>query len=179
MSDSRYDDIMRRIAERRAQQQQAPQLEVQQSLARLLDSVDAMGKLETLSRSRPLRRTTFGPKAYQGLQPHPWVGVVVWRRDAGYHGYKHLNLIGVWAFQEADTPYLTVATKPLKYTARGYEAEAYHKLIKKNFDLYYRDDGSPPSPASRRYTVAYDPAERLSIRQAIRDELNNLLSAQT
>ena len=175
-SDARYEDIMRRIAERRAQQAAAPKREARDDLAHILDDVDAWGKLEAIQRAKALRRLCWGPAVVGGITPAPWAGVVIWRRGSGYHDYKQIQLIGIWALTgDEDLPLLTVGAKMLSYSAQGYEAEAYHKLIRKHFNLYYRDDGSPPPPGSRRYTVRYELARRLAIRDALVGPLRSLL----
>lgn len=167
--DQRYEAIMRRIAERRAQQEAAPKRELQDDLARILENVDAWGKLEAIRRNKRLRKVVYGPKIVQGLAPDAWVGIVLWRRGSGYHGYKQLQLVGVWAFEEAGQTVLTVGTKWLAYSAPFYEAEAYHKLIRRSFDLYYEGDPTPPiDPLYRRI---YEPEQRLTIREEIRAAL--------
>jgi hypothetical protein len=168
----RYEEIMRRLAQRKAEQEAAPKREAQDDLARILDDLDVMGKLEKLRGAPTMKRLCWGPKVRKGLSPLTWVSAILWRRGSGYHGYKQLQIIGVWAYEDSGVPMVTVATKHLAYSAPTYEAEAYHKLIRKNFDLYYHDDGAPPA-ANRLYTVRYDPAQRL----AIREEVKNALTA--
>ncbi len=175
-SEDRYAEIMRRIAERKAKQAAAPKVEAREGLAHILDDVDAWGKLEAIQRSKAMKKLCWGPTVVGAITPSPWAGVVIWRRGSGYHDYKQIQLIGIWAFTgENGAPILTVGSKMLAYSAHGYEAEAYHKLIRKHFNIYYRDDGSPPPPAGRRFTLAYDPAHRLEIRETLIGPLRSLI----
>lgn len=175
-SEDRYADIMRRIAERRAQQAVAPQREAREGLAQVLDAVDAWGRLEVIQRSKAMHRLCWGPAVVGAIIPTPWAGAVIWRRGSAYHDYKQIQLIGIWAFNGEDgTPILTVGSKMLAYSAHGYEPEAYHKLIRKHFNIYYRDDGSPPPPSGRRFTLRYDPEHRLEIRETLVGPLRSLI----
>ena len=173
--DERYEQIMRRIAERRAEQEAAPKREAQDDLARVLDSVDAWGKLDFIRRSKGIRKLTYGPKAVSGLTPMIWVGIVIWRRGSGYHGYKQLQLLGIWAYDDGGTPTITVGTRWLAFSAPFYDADAYQKLIRKNFDLYYEGEVTPPT--NGLYTTIYTPERRLAIREEIRAALQAWVSA--
>jgi hypothetical protein len=173
--DDRYQEIMRRMAQRRAEQEAAPKRQAKETMAHVLDSLDAYGKLERIKNSRVLH-FAYGPKAFEALKPMPWVGVMLWRRGSGYHGYKTLQIIGVWAYDQSGTPIITVGTKRLAYNAPTYEAEAYQKLIKRGFDLYYEGDASPPPVANRVYTAQYHFDRRLELRDELRTVLNDLVT---
>lgn len=170
-TNDRYEAIMRRMAERRAEQAAAPKREIQEQFAHILDAVDAWGKLEKLKSSRALRPFCWGPKDVRGLSPSPWVGVIIWRRGSGYHGYRQLQIAGVWVYGDEDRPLIAVGTKLVPYSAPTYEAEAYHKLMRRTFDLYYKDNGSPPGASTRLFTTSYDPEQRLAIRDDVRAHL--------
>lgn len=174
-NDRRYDEIMQRLAERRAREAEAPRRAAQQRLAGCLDDIDAWGKLETLKADKRIRRRCFGPASVGGLSPSPWVGVVAWCRGAGYYGYRRLTLVGIWAVEGETQPLLIVGTKTLTYSAPSYEADAYHRLIRKTFDIYYTDDGSPPPEAGRLWGGAYTPAQRLDLRKQVKTVLASWL----
>lgn len=178
-SDERYQEIMRRMAERRAEEALAPARAKQTDLGHVLDGLDVWGKLEKLARTGAMMPRLNGPKAFEGFKPATWVGVLAWRRGPGYFGYRILQLIGVWAIQDAPGPPLIVAgSKRLRYNAPTYEAEAYHKLLRKTFAPYYDGDASPPPEASRLLTVRYASEQRLELRDAVRDALAAWAAAQ-
>lgn len=151
--------ILRQIAQLRAQP-------AQEALARILDSLDAWGAAETARTLMP-RLISWGPKAVSGLLPMTWVGVVVWQRAPGYSGYKLLTVRGIWALQEGTDARIIVGQKVLPYSASFYEAEAYHKLIRKGFDIYYSDTGAPPT-TTRSYDALYSLEQRLEMREAVK-----------
>lgn len=136
-------------------------------LARILDGVNALDALDALRRQRFSPNLSWGAKAFSGTMPGAWVGALIWHRPAGYFGYKTLTVIGVWALAGEGGTILTVGTKLLPFTAPFYEAEAYHKLIRDGFDLYYSDRGAPPDESRRVFTTPYDPAQRLTLRDAL------------
>jgi hypothetical protein len=171
-SEERYQQIMRQMAERRAEEALAPARAKQTDLGHVLDGLDIWGKLTRLQETLPAAPRLNGPKVFEGVQPVTWVGVVAWRRGPGYYGYRVLQLIGVWAIQDAAGPPLIVAgTKRLRYTAPTYEAEAYHKLLRKTFAPYYDGDASPPAPATRLFSARYSSEQRLALRDQIRETL--------
>lgn len=178
-SEDRYQEIMRRMAERRAEQELAPARAKQTDLGHVLDGLDAVGKLEKLTIAGALMPRLNGPRTFTGFKPHTWVGVIGWRRGPGYYGYRVLQLIGVWAIQDAPGPPLVVVgTKRLRYNAPTYEAEAYHKLLRKTFEPYYDGDASPPPETSRLYVARYGSERRLELRDAVRDTLAGWTASQ-
>jgi hypothetical protein len=165
---SRNTSILAQIAQNRREKAEAPKRAAQDELARILDGLNVWGTLEALRTKRFSLNLCYGPKAIGGLEPEPYVGVVVWHRAAGYYGYKTLTLLGVWACEEGGKPVLLVGVKRLPYAAPFYDAEAYHKLIRRNYDLYYQDNGAPPADAQ---AIPYQPELRLSLRERIAAEL--------
>ncbi len=156
------DDLLNEIIARRRAKQLAPQQDV---LARVLDDLNAFDTLEALKRRTKL---CYGPQVLRGAT----MGVVVWRRAPGYYGYKTLSLIGVWAVLREDQPYVVIGKKLLAFSPPFYDADAYAKLIRKNYDLYYHDDGSPP--AKPVFAVHYDAETRLDLRATVARELAKL-----
>lgn len=156
------DDLLNEIIARRRAKQLAPQQDV---LARVLDDLNAFDTLDALRRRTKL---CYGPLAQRAES----MSVVVWRRAPGYYGYKTLSLIGVWALLRDDQPYVVVGKKLLAFSPPFYDADAYNKLIRKNFDLYYHDDGRPPAKPS--FAVRYDADERLDLRETLTRELARL-----
>jgi hypothetical protein len=169
MPKPRQSDVLQEIARLRRARQQAPQREQQAALAAALDALDVMGTLETARRARG--RLCHGPKAVYGMDPAPWSGAVLWQRAPGYYGYRVLTLIGVWALQQDDAVCLTIGTRPLPYRLDFYDGEAYHKLIRRDFAMYYLDPGTPPAPDSRAVSFPVEAGARLAQRDAIRQAL--------
>ncbi|MBE2269258.1 MAG: hypothetical protein IAE80_13580 [Anaerolinea sp.] len=167
MKRARKQTILEQIAEIRGR---GERLRVDE-MARILDGLNVMEALDTLRRTRFSPNLSWGARAFSGITPSAWVGVLIWDRPAGYFGYKTLRIIGVWAVAEGDRTNIIVGTKLLPFTAPFYEAEAYHKLIRDGFDLYYSDNGAPPDPARRVFTAPYAPDERLTLRQIIPAQL--------
>jgi hypothetical protein len=163
------DDLLNEIMQRRKANQLAQQTD---PLARVLDDLNAMDALDGLRRRATL---CYGPKAIKTALPS--MGVVIWQRPSGYYGYKTISLIGVWASLrgegEAQRVILAVGRKMLKFSAPFYDADAYHKLIRDNYDLYYQDDNKPPPQPA--YSVAYDAEQRLELRGLIAHEVARLL----
>jgi hypothetical protein len=152
--------ILREIRALRAQPSQ-------EALARTLDALDTWSILEVACARRPSLRS-WGPKAVQGVLPRPWVGSVLWQRGEGYAGYRTLLIAGIWACDDEGGQRLIIGQKTLPYAAPFYEAEAYHKLMRTGFDVYYRDDGAPPPSTSRVLDIAYAEAQRLELREKLK-----------
>lgn len=174
-NDSRYDAILRRIAARRhsssqrkREQASAPQ---QDTLATILDGVNAWGFLEEIKQAPLAQINCYGPKSFRGYTPVPWVGVVVWCKPRGYYYYQTLTLLGIWAYEAVSESHITLGTKTLDFSAPIFNPESYYHHIKRRFDLYYQDDGSPPPDDTRLFTVKYDPSKRLEVRETVQREL--------
>ncbi|MCL4249981.1 MAG: hypothetical protein KJ065_17675 [Anaerolineae bacterium] len=146
---------------------------VQAELAKILDDLDAWTAVEA-ALARYSRLIAWGPKTVKGDTPSPWVGVIMWRRASGYTGYRTLSLSGVWTVQEAHVVRIIMGQRTLPYAAPFYEAEVYHKLMRKDFTVYYDDNGAPPAPLLRSLDVTYD----LQARLALRETILQVLSAQ-
>ncbi len=159
------DDLLNEIIQRRKANQLAQQ---QDPLARVLDDLNAMDTLASLSAHAALCN---GPKVIKSA--YPSIGVVIWQRAPGYYGYKTLKLVGVWASTRGGSTGITVGKKLLSFSAPFYDADAYHKLIRKGYDLYYHDDNQPP--AQPAYSVRYDPEQRLELRAIIAHEVAKML----
>jgi hypothetical protein len=160
MSD-RYDDIMRRIAARKAQP--PPQTDA------LTLALDRLNALDALAKWHPDERIVYGPAAFRGQleSGERWVGALIWHRPKDYHGYKAMVVLGIWAVQHADGIDILLAPKPLTFSAAFFEPEAFHKLIRRGFQTYYGDDGAPPDSAAALYSARYDPEQRLAMRKAL------------
>jgi hypothetical protein len=120
--------------------------------------------LDDLRKRTPSGNLCFGPMDVYGAK---WSGVVVWYRPAGYHSYKTLTLLGVWACVDQEATLIIVGTRPLPFTAPFYDPEAYFYKIPHSFDLYYGDDAPPPEEEDRLLEVRYNPAQRLALRDDI------------
>lgn len=158
-ADSRYEEILRRIASRK----QPPPQSID-PLVRILNSLNVIEPLETLTRRRKLPILCYGPATKR--QPDA-VRVVVWYLPKGsMQSYKTLYLFGIWARGQAPEVDLTIGTRQLAYQAPVYTAEAFWKLIKRDYATYYHDDGQPPVDAIL-YQTTYNEEQRLAIRQQI------------
>lgn len=163
--DARYEEILRKIAERKAREQgQADLTARRDALSRALDMINAHDALEDVCTALQAKKRCYGPAVLTG---RTWIGVVVWGFPREYRGYRNLTLIGVWAQHHQEGIDLIVGTRQLPYKADFYEAEAFYKLIRRGFDVYYEDDGHPPEAEGRLYSARYDLAERLTQRAAV------------
>ena len=145
---------------------------VQMELQRVLDALNVFGFLDEARRKVPDAILCFGPKDVYGSG---WSGVVVWFRPAGYHGYKTLTLLGIWACADRDAVPVIMGTRTLAFTAPFYNPEAYFHNIRRGFDLYYGDDASPPAESDRLYVTDYTPSRRLEIRGKIESVLDQYM----
>ena len=165
----KQDDLLNEILQRRKANQLSQQTD---PLARILDDLNAMDALDGLRRRATL---CYGPKVIKS--PLPSLGVVIWQRPSGYYGYKTLKLVGLWVYSrgegEAKKAIVCIGKKQLKFSAPFYDADAYHKLIRDAYDLYYQDDNQPPAQPS--YSVTYDVEQRLELRGMIAHEVGKLL----
>jgi len=168
-AEKRYQEIMRRIEAQR----QARQHETQAaSLGQILNSLNVQQQLDDLRdrlrrlKQRPLH--VHGPKAKTGRHG---LRVVVWLLTTGVPQDLTLTLLGVWATPGSQVT-ITVGTRQLPYNAPIFTAEAYWQLIKRDYSVYYADDGSPPTDDRVLLRTVYDPAQRLTLRAQIADALS-------
>ncbi|MGB1285440.1 MAG: hypothetical protein ACPG7F_02810 [Aggregatilineales bacterium] len=160
-NEARYQEVLRRIAARDAAEN-ASSL----APAQLLNHLNVLDILTPTLRRRSLSVILCGVRVrHQSQQGRSCV--VVWYRqpDAGSH--HTLYLFGIWVLQTDDQNEILIGTKTLPYSASVYVAEAYHTLIKKDYTIYYDDDGSPPEGDALLYQQIYTPKKRLDIRQDI------------
>lgn len=148
--------LLQQVQQTLRQRQVAP---VHRELAAVLDGLDAWGVLEATRDRAPKGIIMFGPRV---VRRGDCVGVVVWQRAPGFYGYRTLTLFGVWALQAGN---ICIGTKQLTYSAATYNPESYHKLIRKDYKTYYRDDNAPP--ATPVWSARYVPAERLALRRQL------------
>jgi hypothetical protein len=146
--------LLRQVQTMVRQREVAP---AQAELAAVLDGLDTWGVLENARDRAPQGTTFYGPGV---VRRGDAVGVVLWHKAPGFHGYKTLTLFGVWAVAGGR---LVVGTKRLTYSAATYNPESYHKLIRKGYKTYYKDDNVPPSDPL--WSATYTPGERLVLRR--------------
>lgn len=144
----------------------------QRELQRRLDDLNAFGFLSDAQSDAPAGALCFGPRDVYG---DDWVGVVIWLRPGGYHGYKTLTLVGIWARAENEEPQIIVGTLQLRFTAPFYNPEAYFHTLRQSFGLYYSDAITVPEGSSRLYETRYDPSRRLAIRSEIEAVLDDYM----
>ena len=169
--------IVTQVAQIRRSLAEAPLRETQSALAAMLDGVNALGALDALREATLSKALSGGPLVVQGAAPAPWVGTVIWQRAPGYFGYKMLTLYGVWALQLGEDTQLRAGVRRLAYALDFYEADAYHKRFRREFALYYADDGAPPGEELAAWTARYTPEDRLALRSAIETALRGLAGA--
>ena len=165
MAKKNSDDLLNEIIARRKANQLAQQTD---PLARILDDLNAMDTLDGIRRRSTL---CYGPKVIKSAAPS--LGVVIWQRAPTYHGYKTLKLVGVWVFPRGESVQIAIGKKLLTYSAPFYDADAYNKLIRDNYNLYYQDDSRPPDQPN--YSTRYDAEQRLDLRAVIAHEVAKLL----
>lgn len=163
----RYEDILKRIAERRPFGSKRREILPQRPQERVLDRINAYDCLADLARREYKHWLCYGPKSLSGSA---WAGVVTWAHRKGYHGYQTLTLRGVWTSYDEDEIALSIGVKRLPYSAPVYDAGVYRVAIQNNFRIYYDDAGGPPEDGdSLPYRRVYDENERLQLRQALKD----------
>jgi hypothetical protein len=163
-------DIARAIARRKRALETAPVRGAQVHLARLLDDVNAFGLLEQVQKHPPASLLCFGPKDIRGTRPAPYAAVIVWTRRPGYHHYKTINLLGIWAL-EGDPVRLVMGMRTLTYQLPFYSPESYFHRIQHDFSTFYGRETHPPR-ASLLYDSDYERAQRLAARRALETALN-------
>jgi len=167
--------IAAQVAQIRRARNEAPLRSAQAELAAILDGLNALGELDKLREAALSKFLSGGPVAVQGSQPEPWVGAVIWQRAPGYFGYRTLTLYGIWALQNGAETRLRTGIRRLAYALDFFEADAYHKRIRREFALYYADDGAPPADESAAWNALYVPENRLTLRSEAADAISRLV----
>ena len=167
--EARYAEIMRRIENRRQPSAKSPQ---QTTLASILDGLNALGVLDDIRRKRLKPFSVYGPKALRGEfkdaeRLRHWSAGVIWYKPRGYHHYRTLTLLGIWALEMGEDVRVIIGSKTLEFDSPVFNPESYNREIKRGFELYYRGDGTPPPEADWRYSRVYASGERLAIREAV------------
>lgn len=164
---------------RRSRQPAEPTPKPNPLCARALDGLNAFDALSEVGRAHFSPRLSGGPKVYMGAKPASWAGVLLWGRAGGYLGYKVLTVIGMWAILPTQidddtipTPDIIIGVKRLPFAHPFFDPEPYHRLVGRDYTLYYDDDGSPPSQWI--YRAPYNAAERLAQRETVLDILKTL-----
>ena len=169
-NEDRYEDILKRIAERRPFGQKRRDILPQTPHERALDRINAFDCLSNLTRQPYDHWLCYGPKSLRGPA---WAGVVVWAHRKGYHGYQQLTLHGVWAHYAEGDILLSMGTRHLPYSASIYDAGVYRVAIGTNFRIYYDDSGGPPADGDDlHFRGAFDDRDRLRQRQSLRQIVN-------
>ncbi len=169
-SEERYDTII----QQHAQRQRARSAEgVQRELSAVLDGLNAWGALEACQQNANGTPHLHGPKSVWRGGAVPTCAALLWHKGVGFFGYKTLTLLGVWCTQSADGVTITVGSKTLAYSAATYNPESYHRLLRKDYSIYYTDDNTPPADGAQFVYIA---EERLSQRTALVQQLTLLVS---
>jgi hypothetical protein len=177
--DSRFEEIMRRIQQRKAQE--AAQSK-QDTLADALDAVNALGLLESIKKRPPAALSAYGPKVFSKVQRYRfrsdsissqslsegsyWTGAVLWYKPKGYGQYETLTLLGIWAIDRENTIELLLGTKQLAYNMPLFNPESYYYHLRRGFSVLYDGDASPPD-GQPLYQTRYQPQARLTLRAAL------------
>ena len=189
----RYQDILRRIEQRKRQQASAPK---QSALTAALDSLNAAGLLASIKRRPPAGLSAYGPKSFNGLittldsllavqddnslGPYHWTGTVLWHKPKGYYHYQTLGLLGIWALESHDGFSIIAAEKSLNFNIPVFNPESYYHHIKQRFDLFYDGDASPPSESEPiLLSLRFDVSQRLALREALETILRTWVSSQS
>lgn len=172
-NDSRYADILRRIEQKKREQASIPK---QSILAGVLDALNAVGFLDQIKKRPPSGINAYGPQVFGGSgDGQEWAGAVIWHKPKGYFHYQTLGLLGIWAVEGGGQAQVIIGEKALTFSAPIFNAESYYRHIKRRFDLYYPKDAAPPQQAL--YSVVYDPAQRLTQREAVEQTLRTWVVA--
>jgi hypothetical protein len=164
--DERFNDILRRLEQRKQADLRAPQ---EHLLGVTLDDLNAAGQLEKLKRRPPAGINAFGPKTFSSRSGAIWVGSLLWHKPKGYGHYLTLGLLGIWACVQGNETAIILGEKSLAFSAPIFNPESYYHHIKRRFDLYYPLETAPPEVSL--YRVVYDPEQRLSIRSTLEQHL--------
>lgn len=170
--EARYAEILRRI-EGRKQNNNTPK---QNDLAAILDGLNALGVLEGLRKKKLRTISLYGPKAVRGQmdiegKAWQWAGAVTWFKPRGYHHYRTLTLLGIWAVEVETGTQIIIGSKTMEFDSPVFNPESYYREIKKRFDLYYKGDAAPPPESGQLYVTTYDAGERLALRDTVETTL--------
>jgi hypothetical protein len=164
--DQRFNDILRRLEQRKQAELRAPQ---EQLLGATLDELNAADQLEKLKRRPPASLTAYGPKTFSSRSGAIWVGSLLWHKPKGYGHYQSLGILGIWACVQGSDTEIILGEKSLAFSAPIFNPESYYHHIKRRFDLYYPLETAPP--ADPLYRVRYHSEQRLLIRSALEQQL--------
>lgn len=164
----RYDDILKRIANRKPFGQPVEE-KSKSTYDLILDYLNTYDTFATLTLKSYKRILCYGP---QVIRKPGWTGVISWYLNKGYHGYQKLWLLGVWAHPHNTDILVTLGRRELKYRAAVYNPEGFHASIRKDFKLFYDDDGHPPTVSGTiLLQAAYKAKERLTLRQTLQSSI--------
>ncbi len=168
-SEDRYEEILKRIAQRKPFGGKSRGAEAQTPQDQALDLVNAYDALAAQTREEFQHVLCYGPRALRGSA---WSGALIWYHRKGYYGYQTLHLLGVWAHYREGECLLSMGIRSLPYRAPVYDAGVYRVAIQSNFRIYYDDAGGPPDKDDRLlYQVEFNETDRLKQRRALLDKL--------
>ena len=172
MSDNntdRYEDILKRIAERRPFGSQQRRDKPETPHDRVLDLINAYDSFADQAQRNYEQILCYGPKHIRGAA---WSAVVIWYRPKGYHGYRTLHLLGVWAHYRDEDIVISIGQRELPYRAPIFDPSVFRVAVENHFDTYYGDNGHPPGEAdSLHYQSVFETEKRLQHRKALDDIL--------
>ncbi len=161
----RYEDILKRIAERKPFGSKRPPIQAKTPQERALDRINAYDCLAEIARREYAGWMVYGPKSLRGAA---WAGVMVWAHRKGYHGYQTLTLHGAWAHYASRRILLSIASRQLAYSAPIFDAGVFRVAIANNFRIYYADKGAPPEESEAvLYRCDFQDGDRLKHREAL------------
>ncbi len=161
----RYEDILKRIANRKPFGQDSVNPKPSSPRDLILDALNTYDTLDKLAQKPYDHIIVHGPKVRRFKT---WSGVVIWYRNKGYTGYKVLSLFGVWVHQNNTSINLIIGIRQLPYRAAVYNAEGYFASIRNDFKLFYDDKGQPPTTdGTILFQTVYQAKERLAYRQTL------------
>lgn len=158
------DRIQRTLALRQRIMQNAEIENAARRLGAVLDGLNVFGLLESHQRRPPKGMLCFGPKSVFGRTPSTWAAVVIWYRPPGYHQYRTLHLLGIWAQTTEGDITILAGKQNLGFRAAHYNAESYFTHLPGDFQIYYGRIETPPANDQVLYTERYDPLRRLALR---------------
>ena len=166
-NEERYQDILKRIAQRRPFGSKRQEQTAHRPHDCALDRINAFDCLAQLTRRKYRQHLCHGPKALRGPA---WSGVVIWTHRKGYFGYQTLTLFGVWTHYAGDEIMISIGRRQLPYRAPVYDPGVYRVAIENNFRIYYDDAGGPRDERdSALYRCGYHEEERLTHRRALQE----------